>query len=528
MPLRPPLPLPLLARLARLTDAARLALPIALIAAPPLAGEARAATYTVTKTADTNDGVCNADCSLREAIQASTTVSGGIKDVIVLPAGLYRLTIPRGVRGDNSPGTGADGNLVVDTLLSIQGAGRDTTIIDARPTAGGVGVDRVLSLTLTGNLTLAGVTLRGGRTAGQGGGILSLRGQLELVDSAIAECSATGGGGGLGASNSAVTTITRSRILDNTSGPNGSGGGIQNIQATMTILESTISGNTALLSTGGGIMNIDQQARPNPPAILDIRRSTIVDNLAGDPAGTSLTEGVGGGLYNSSGRALLENSTVTLNEAVPSFATGFGVIPGTGRGGGVAHKMLLGDDPADGTTIVNSTIAYNRALTGWQLYGFITFKTAVVENTLVAAPPGAAANSNCASEPGASGIASLGGNLSSDASPCSFNTVFDKPPSTPPGLAAALADNGGPTWTIALLAGSAAIGGGSALFCPDTDQRGYSRNTLCDIGAVEFLPEPGLGLGAAVGALALAGFRLRRPPRRDPVSAGDPGRDAGT
>jgi CSLREA domain-containing protein len=31
----------------------------------------QAATFTVSKTADTNDGNCNADCSLREAITAA-------------------------------------------------------------------------------------------------------------------------------------------------------------------------------------------------------------------------------------------------------------------------------------------------------------------------------------------------------------------------------------------------------------------------------------------------------------------------
>ena len=35
----------------------------------------QAATFTVTKTADTNDGVCNADCSLREAIAAANTAA---------------------------------------------------------------------------------------------------------------------------------------------------------------------------------------------------------------------------------------------------------------------------------------------------------------------------------------------------------------------------------------------------------------------------------------------------------------------
>ena len=37
----------------------------------PQAGTAHAANLTVTKTADTNDGVCDADCSLREAISAA-------------------------------------------------------------------------------------------------------------------------------------------------------------------------------------------------------------------------------------------------------------------------------------------------------------------------------------------------------------------------------------------------------------------------------------------------------------------------
>lgn len=36
---------------------------------------AQAATLTVTKTADTSDGVCDADCSLREAI-AAAAISG--------------------------------------------------------------------------------------------------------------------------------------------------------------------------------------------------------------------------------------------------------------------------------------------------------------------------------------------------------------------------------------------------------------------------------------------------------------------
>src|SRR4029453_4363971 len=54
-------------------------------------GPAYAATYTVTKTADTADGACDADCSLREAVIAanSTPITA---DTISLPAGTYTLT----------------------------------------------------------------------------------------------------------------------------------------------------------------------------------------------------------------------------------------------------------------------------------------------------------------------------------------------------------------------------------------------------------------------------------------------------
>ncbi|MCZ6768321.1 MAG: hypothetical protein O7D93_03645, partial [Acidobacteria bacterium] len=57
-----------------------------------------------------------------------------------------------------------------------------------------------------------------------------------------------------------------------------------------------------------------------------------------------------------------------------------------------------------------------------------------------------------------------------------------------------LADNGGPTFTHALLPDSPAIDAGDNAACPDTDQRGLSRpidgnedgDAICDIGAYEF------------------------------------------
>ena len=61
-----------------------------------------------------------------------------------------------------------------------------------------------------------------------------------------------------------------------------------------------------------------------------------------------------------------------------------------------------------------------------------------------------------------------------------------------------LQDNGGPTWTHALLDGSPAIDTGTPTDCPAIDQRGYLRPVdgdgddiaVCDIGAYEYLAGP--------------------------------------
>ena len=47
----------------------KLACAVLLVGLLPI--QVQAATFTVTKTTDTNDGSCNADCSLREAIIAA-------------------------------------------------------------------------------------------------------------------------------------------------------------------------------------------------------------------------------------------------------------------------------------------------------------------------------------------------------------------------------------------------------------------------------------------------------------------------
>src|SRR5512143_2212057 len=83
-----------------------IALLLSLLGSAVFVTPARAATFTVTKTADTNDGVCDADCSLREAISAANASPGA--DTISLPAGTYLLTLT------NAGGTNEDSNATGD------------------------------------------------------------------------------------------------------------------------------------------------------------------------------------------------------------------------------------------------------------------------------------------------------------------------------------------------------------------------------------------------------------------------------
>ena len=216
---------------------AALALALAPFALPHAAF---AASLTVTKTADTNDGVCDADCSLREAISAANAGPGG--DTITVPGGTYLLTIGN-AGGANEDGN-ATGDLDVNNSVTIQGAGSGSTIIEAGTTTSN-GIDKVLALnpicTSAVNVNISGVTIRFGRNTQPSG---------------APDFSFTGGGVdwcGFGTGN---FTLSDSVISNNTN-VNGYGGGL-NLDAasgytgTVSITGVTFDHNQTNGATGGG------------------------------------------------------------------------------------------------------------------------------------------------------------------------------------------------------------------------------------------------------------------------------------
>src|SRR5262249_26153072 len=86
---------------------------------------AAAATFMVTKTADTNDGVCNADCSLREAVVAANAAAGA--DMITFAASLNGSPIQLTIPGDDN--LSMVGDLDINTDITIIGNGEANTII---------------------------------------------------------------------------------------------------------------------------------------------------------------------------------------------------------------------------------------------------------------------------------------------------------------------------------------------------------------------------------------------------------------
>jgi CSLREA domain-containing protein len=75
----------------------------------------------VTKSADTNDGVCDADCSLREAIRVANATAGADTITFTNLAGspdLYTLTIPGSLED-----AAATGDLDITDTVTITGNG---------------------------------------------------------------------------------------------------------------------------------------------------------------------------------------------------------------------------------------------------------------------------------------------------------------------------------------------------------------------------------------------------------------------
>ncbi len=228
------------------------------------------------------------------------------------------------------------------------------------------------------------------------------------------------------------------------------GAGIEN-SGMLSLIDDAVSNNATLSiggNDGGGIYNSGS---------LSVYDSTVNGNSA-------YTDG--GGLYNT-GTATLSNSTVFGNA-------------GWTDGGGIFNSGSL--------TLTNDTIAGNTGYGGFSDLpifggGIYNSGTLQMDNTIVAG----------------NGVAStIGPDVYGTIAACNYCLIGNPSGATysgvgnltgSAGLAAALAYNGGPTKTLALLSGSQAIGAGDPGQAGTYSQNGVLRPTPPDIGAYQ-LPAP--------------------------------------
>jgi CSLREA domain-containing protein len=247
--------------------AAVVAAPLALlVTAVPVGSQGD---LVVTKTADTADGDCDRDCSLREAVIAANLNPGG-NDFITVPAGTYRLTLDP-VGPDDSA---AEGDLDVIETLGIAGAGARRTIIDASALDPEGRVFDFDPEDGFGFLELQKMTITGGDAGAEEGGGVRAAEELDLFGVRLRDNRAFAGGGAFveGRLIMGGTTVSGNIATGATNRVGGDGGGLL-IAGDAEIANSTISGNEVLRTSdrGAGIALASE-------ATLEAEFVTIADN----------------------------------------------------------------------------------------------------------------------------------------------------------------------------------------------------------------------------------------------------------
>jgi len=220
--------------------------------------------------------------------------------------------------------------------------------------------------------------------------------------------------------------------------------------------------------------------------------------------------GYGGALCND-GAASLVNSTLAMNTSAggaggagaagPAADGGNGGNGGSGAGGGISGPCF----------VTNCTLAANSAIAG--LAGAAGIGCPGYPGPPYGRQPNGFPGSNGSATGGGADDATvvntlLVANWPAPGAPSgTIDSSYNLWMSTNSGVVGPLANNGGPTLTMALLPGSPAIGAADTAIAPTTDQRGFPRpfGAATDIGACEYGDWPLLGMTQS----SAGGFTIR-------------------
>jgi hypothetical protein len=374
------------------------------------------------------------------------------------------------------------GDLTLDHLTVKGGQVTfNAPIVQFNDGGGGIRVNGAGKLTLTSS-TVTQNTCNG--NVCQGGGVLLFdpsQPLATLIDSTVSQNFAQTGGGISLRHNSQNLVLTRTLVSGNTGE---SGGGIAtNGHDVVTITDSTISGNSVSElvpggALGGGVLDIGG-------GTWTITGSTFTGNSAsGHNTSANATNIYGGAMGENGGATITMLNTTIVGNSLTNTAAG--LVSGAGLFGEGGGTWTLRNVTVAGNTVNGGTGATGGGVAATS--GFYVLVNSIVANNTAPSRPDCDTAGNQFSS-----VTSLGHSLLEDTTGCGFTSGPGDITGQDPKLDA-LAGNGGPTKTAALLPGSPAIDKGdpaapgtTTTACEATDQRAVARpqGPACDIGAFE-------------------------------------------
>lgn len=416
--------------------------------------------WRVTREDDHYDGVCDADCSLRDAITAANAGVGAQR--VLLGAGHYELTLPTEKDDEGAildEDANLNGDLDVTGDIAVLGAGVGRTVVQGSDSAR----DRLFEVRPGGRLRLEDLSLEKGHTSFYGGALENhgeafLR-RVDLKDNFGSAAFAPGAGGAI--ANFGRMEIDQARFTDNHAfageGYFGHGGALYNA-GDLRVRDSRFDDNSTSddddSGYGGAIYN---------RGTLEVIRSAFVGN-------TLSVYGEGSAIANDGGRLTLSNSTLSGNS-------------GDVVSNGVRYSRQPGVPQA---TLVHVTVAANEGF-GVRNRGVLTLRNSILAGNR---DETGETVQNCLNE-GAYRYSARGLLLGSGAGNCT-GEVNVEDSQVFVGVLYSLADNDGFSPTHALRPRSPAVDAALGN-CPAQDQRGSLRPrdgdgdgvAVCDLGAYE-------------------------------------------
>jgi hypothetical protein len=303
---------------------------------------------------------------------------------------------------------------------------------------------------------------------------------VSMTNLTFADGSASRYGGAIYAESNSALTVTDCTFDNNMASASGNSvstfGGAISAFNSLTVSNSTFTSNTVTTQVTTESSGYSYGGAIYAGGTTSIADSTFADNVSTATRTMAGDSGGSGGAIDLDGSATVTNCTFTGNSAVLSG----GIGTDTSQGGAIG---IL-----ESATITNCTITNNTAgTTGGGVWVFFDGGSGIFQNDIIAGNTGTGGSADLENNGSASG----GHNLIGSSAGNSFVNGTDGnlvgSSSTP--LAAdvnALASNGGPTQTISLQSNSPAVNAGNDSTAPSTDQRGYFRSGVSDIGAYEF------------------------------------------